>query len=118
MRSLLIAPVLAAAGLLTAAAAQPGSSPLSPAVQDICLDVGGQTLPVYCQAPASRIDQRYDICICPMGRRVQAPVCAPDERPQPETRAFENARRAAAKDGSLVGDLFEGRPMCVAPRQG
>lgn len=118
MRGLLAASAVALAALLTTAAGAPGSSPLSPSTRIICVDVGGQTKPVVCTASASRIDGRDDTCLCEIGQRVEAPVCGPDERPQAETRAFERARGDASRDGSLVGDLFDERPMCVAPRNG
>jgi hypothetical protein len=118
MRRLLIASAAVLAALLTAAAAPPGSSPLSPATLPVCLDVNGQTRPATCYAHASRLDGRVDICLCEVGQQVDAPVCGPGEKPQAETRAFERARRDAGRDGSLVGDAFDGRAMCVAPRNG
>ena len=87
-----------------------------PTETTICVDVGGGTLPAVCRVPSSRLDQREDICICRQGRTVKAPVCGPGEKPPAESRRFENARAAAAQDGTLFGDLFEGKPMCVAPR--
>ena len=87
-----------------------------PTETTICVDVGGGTLPAVCRVPSSRLDQREDICICREGRTVKAPVCGPGEKAPAESRAFENARAAAAQDGTLFGDLFEGKPMCVAPR--
>lgn len=117
MRRFIAVPAVAVAAVLSAAAGPPpGSSPLSPATRFICIDVDGQTRPILCRAPASRLDGREDICLCPVGRRIEAPVCGPGERPQPESRAFELARRSASRDGSLVGDLYGDRPMCVAPR--
>lgn len=116
MRRFIVVAAVAGAAILSAAAAPPGASPLSPATREICVDVGGQTRPIVCRAAASRLDRREDICLCRVGRKVHAPVCGPGERPQPESRAFERARRAASRDGSLVGDMFRGRPMCVAPR--
>ena len=83
----------------------------------ICIDVGGASLPAVCRVSGERLDPREDICLCPEGQRVQAPVCGPGETPQPENRAFEIARRKAAADGSLIGDLYEGKPMCMAPRK-
>lgn len=116
MRRQLLASVAIAAGLLSAAAAPPGSSAYRPVTRTICVDVGGQARPAVCHATASRLDGRDDICQCPIGRLVEAPVCGPHQRPQAETRAFDRARKLASADGSLVGDLYRGRPMCIAPR--
>lgn len=116
MRSLITVLAVSVAALLTSAAGEPGSSATNPATRTICIDLGGESRPAVCTAPASRLDGREDICLCRNAQRVEAPVCGSGERPQAETRAFERARKAAAKDGSLVGDLYAGRPMCVAPR--
>ncbi|HYE44382.1 MAG TPA: hypothetical protein VEA44_01280 [Caulobacter sp.] len=111
----------AAAVLLALAAgptlsAPPGSSPMHPATRVICLDVGGETRPAICRGSSSRIDQSDTICICEDAQRVEAPVCDKGERPLPESRAFELARKDAARDGTLVGDRYEGRRMCVRAR--
>lgn len=116
MKTLAIFSALAALGLATAAQAQGALNENPPTRTEICLDVNGGTLPVVCRVPASRLDQREDICVCPQGMRTTAPVCGPNERQPAETVALNRARRDAARDGTLVGDLFEGRPMCVAPR--
>ncbi|MDO9474564.1 MAG: hypothetical protein Q7J28_16060 [Caulobacter sp.] len=115
MRSLVIILAVSAAALLTAAGA-PGAPATSPATRTICIDLGGQTRPAVCTVSASRLDGREDICLCTGAQTVEAPVCGPGERPQAESRAFETARKLAARDGSLVGDLYADRPMCVAPR--
>jgi hypothetical protein len=44
------------------------------------------------------------------------PICPPGVRAPGETVALNRARRDAARDGSLIGDMFEGQPMCVAGR--
>lgn len=116
MRRFMTLFAVGAAALLVSAANEPGSSPTSPATRTICLDVGGQSRPAVCQSPASRLDGRDDICLCRSAQRVEAPVCGSGDRPQAENRAYELARKAAARDGSLVGDVYAGRPMCVAPR--
>lgn len=116
MRSLIAVLAISAAALLTAAAGEPGSSASNPATRTICVDLGGETRPAVCTASASRLDAREDICLCREGQTVEAPICGTGDRPQAETRDFERARKAAAKDGSLVGDLYADRPMCVAPR--
>ena len=100
-----------------AAAAQPaGENP--PATAVICLDVSGRTMPVTCHAQASRTDQRYDICQCFRGGTpVTVSVCPAGVSPPAESAAYERARRDAVRGGSIVGALFQGQPMCVAPRQ-
>ncbi|MFN3522064.1 MAG: hypothetical protein ACK4YQ_07425 [Phenylobacterium sp.] len=111
----------AALVLLAGAAAAPvqAQAPLTqnpPRETIVCLDVSGRSLPAVCKVPGDRLDVREDFCLCPEGRRVKAPVCGPGQTPPAESRAFERARRTAAEDGTLIGDLYEGRPMCVAPR--
>ncbi|MES2721635.1 MAG: hypothetical protein V4656_00640 [Pseudomonadota bacterium] len=113
MRSLMIAG-LALAASAGVALAGPMSNP--PTERTICIDVGGQSLPAVCKVPASRLDKREDFCLCHQGIKVSAPVCGPGERAPAENIAYEKARKAAARDGSLIGDLYEGRAMCVAAR--
>jgi hypothetical protein len=98
------------------ALAQPvGENP--PTTTILCLDVSGRILPATCRVPASRLDQREDICTCPMGgERVTTPICPAGVRPPAESAAYERARHAAITRGSLVGATYEGMPMCVAPR--
>lgn len=105
---------LALAGSAGAALAGPMSNP--PSERTICIDVGGQSLPAVCKVPASRLDKREDFCLCHQGVKVTAPVCGPGQKAPGETLAYEKARKAAARDGSLIGDLYQGRPMCVAAR--
>jgi hypothetical protein len=111
MRRLLAVSAFAVAALLAAAA-----SPERPVKGTLCLDVGGESRPPVCHGSASRLDQGYDICLCKYARAVDAPICARGTRPPVENRAYEKARLAASRDGSLFGDAYEGRPMCVAPR--
>jgi len=118
MHKLLFTSSLIVAAIALGAAGAPGSSPLNPVTRTICLDVGGELRPAYCQASASRLDQREDICLCRNAQKVTAPVCDPGEKPVSETRTFEKARKLAAQDGSLIGDSFEGRRMCIRARNG
>lgn len=112
MRVMLVA--AAAALALAGHAAAQGDSPAT-TVQ--CLEPGGRIAPATCQGPASRVDPHEQICTCLAGGvKVVAPVCAKGETPPPEGKALMVARRAAAADGTLVGDTFEGRPICVRPR--
>lgn len=98
------------------AAAQPVSG--NPPTETIlCLNASGQTEPAVCRVPASRLDLREDICLCTTGLRVATPICQRGEVEPVQSARFERVRRVAARDGSLLGDLFEGRAMCVAPRR-
>jgi hypothetical protein len=111
--SLLAVLALAARGGL-ARAGDLTSNP--PTTTSICLDVSGATLPVTCRVPASRLDQREDICTCAQGERVEIAVCGPGEAPPPEGLAYDKARRLANNKGSLLGAMYQGKRMCVAPR--
>ena len=113
MRANLIAAIALAAG--TASAQPISENPPTKTIQ--CIDVGGQSIPASCRVPGSRLDKREDICTCPAGgQRVEVAVCAKDEKPPPESKALNIARRTAARDGTLVGDTIDGRRICVAPR--
>lgn len=110
---------LAAAAFALSTGAALAQAPLTqnPPTQTVmCLDVNGQTLPISCNVQASRLDKREDICICHQGMKVDVPICPPGVRPPAENIAYEKARKAAAKDMSLIGDTYEGKPMCVAGR--
>jgi len=105
----------AAAGLIAgAAAAQPGRP--DPATTILCLDPGGRSRPATCWAPTSRLERGQYICQCALGQPVTVSICPPRVAPPPESRALERARREAVRRGSLVGATFQGRPICVAPR--
>ncbi|MES2035879.1 MAG: hypothetical protein V4466_17060 [Pseudomonadota bacterium] len=117
MRNAMIVSAFAVSALLTAAAGPaPRSAQTDPDTRSICVDVSGRTVPIACDGPASRLDRTEDFCRCRAGRLVEAPVCRGDERPPADNVAMDRARRAASQDGSLVGDSFEGRPMCISPR--
>jgi len=111
--SLLAVLALAATGGLARAGDLTSNLPVK---TEVCLDVSGATLPVVCRAPGSRLDKREDICTCPQGDKVEIAICAAGERPPAETVAYDRARRLASRDGSLLGDMYEGKRMCVAPR--
>lgn len=112
MRSL---PLVAALALIAGAAQAQGSMSQNPPTKTIlCLEVNGSIIPPICHRPGSRVDQREDICLCSAGgTQVEAPVCAAGEKPPAESRAFEKARRDAARDGTLFGDTWQGQRMCV-----
>lgn len=102
----------------SAAIAQPlGPNPPAKTIQ--CIEVGGQLIPPVCNVPGSRLDSREYICTCPNGgQRLEVAICAKGQKPPPESRALDIARRLGMKDGSLVGDKVGDRAICVAPRNG
>ena len=116
-RLFIILAVTAFAGGATAVA-HPTGNTLRPGVTQVCVDTDGSTLPVVCRGSASRISPTQDICTCPQGQRVDAPVCGPDERPHGDNREFRTARREAARDGSLLGDRYHGASFCTDLRSG
>jgi hypothetical protein len=109
--------IIAAVGLAGAASAQ-SLADKPPKTTTICLDPAGKKLPAHCRmGQASRLDQREDICLCPAGaERVTAPVCPSGVRSPAESAAYERARHDALNHGSLVGAMYNGQPMCEAPR--
>ena len=115
MRAIFIA--LAVSSAAVPALAQPISEkPPTRTIQ--CIEVNGRAIPPICRVPASRLDGREDICTCPVGgQRIDVAVCGKGQVEPPEGKALLRARRAAMRDGSLIGDTVEGRPICVAPRR-
>ena len=105
--------LIALCAVLISGAPALAQSPQSPTVTTVCLDVSGATLPVVCQMESSRLDRRDVFCHCPEGQRVDAPVCGPNEHPPAENLSLYKARRIAGQDGTLVGDTFQGKRMCV-----
>lgn len=79
----------------------------------------------WCMAPSGALQawtsgqgaagpHRYGTC-APPARFVVVAACAPGQLPPAETPATFAARARLARDNSLVGDSFEGKPFC-APR--
>jgi hypothetical protein len=83
----------------------------------VCLDPGGNSFPAICHTQnATRFSNQPDICHCDGAlRQVDAPWCAPGEKPAPDTAALARARVdfAAHNRNSLVGFTFEGKRNCV-----
>ena len=107
------------AALFAASAGLAGAQPLGPNPPTqtvICVDVGGQSLPAVCNVPASRLDKREDFCTCRTGTQVDISICPDGVKAPAENRAYEKARKAAVKNGSLIGATYEGQPMCVMGR--
>lgn len=106
---------LSAAGPIAGVASAQSMS--DPTTTTVCIDVSGRSLPVTCRAQAGRLNQREDICQClDGGREITIPICPTGVRPPAESAAYERARLAAINKGSLVGAMWQGKPMCVAPR--
>jgi hypothetical protein len=83
----------------------------------ICLDVAGRSLAAVCKTQASRLDAREDICLCPGATQtVTIPVCPAGVREPAESAALERARLKAVNKGSLAGAIYNGQPICRAPR--
>ena len=49
--------------------------------------------------------------------REPLPICAKGEHRPPENLALYRVRKLAMRDGTLVGDTFEGKPMCLEERR-
>ena len=112
-----IAILSAAAAALALCAGSAAAQSFDGKTSILCLDVSGKSLPATCRSQASRLNKVEDICTCPMGGdRVTVPVCAEGVKPPAESAAYEKARHAAVTKGSLVGQTFEGKPMCVIGR--
>lgn len=106
---LLLALTLAAA---QAVVTQASAAPAGRGATVVCLDPSGATRGPICRSGS--MWSRDDICRCPAATvQVDASWCAPHETPAPDSRAANEARRRAARDGSLVGASFEGRRFCV-----
>ena len=114
LRILLLPAMTLALGACTAVAELSPAG--APEVTAVCLDAAGARSPPVCQTPAGRLQPAESSCICPRGVRIEAPVCPAGVSPPPESAALKAARRTASADGTLVGDEFEGRPMCERPR--
>lgn len=114
-----IALVALAAALAGGSALAQTMGPNPPTSTIICLGSGGQLRPPVCHnQQASRLDQREDICICPaLSDRVTVSICPKGVVAPPESAALETARKAAVRNGSLVGATYRGAPMCIAQRQ-
>jgi len=117
MRVLFLTVLAGFAAVSAAAMAQP-SSPQHQRPKEaatLCLDGLGINHPPVCHTQsASRFPTPPDICQC-LGpwRQVDAPYCAKGEKPPADSAAFEHARAKAANDGSLFGDTYKGKRMCV-----
>ena len=102
--------------LAGSAMAQSGKG-VAPGTTIQCIRVDGTEAPPLCDVPGSRLDKSEYICTCRDGQRIDVPICAKGEKRPPEGVALYRVRRELSRDGSLVGDRFEGRPICLDPRR-
>ena len=115
MRKLMLAAAVGLASLAGAAIASPRGEDGKPGgLGWACLEPSGASRGAICDRSLN--NSGPDFCRCPpLTTKVRAEVCDPREPKPAESPAFERARREAARDGSLIGDTFEGRRMCVRP---
>jgi hypothetical protein len=107
----------AVAAAAVAAHAQP-QQPNPPVQTIVCVDVNGGVRSPVCKVPATRLDLREDICLCPTGQRVDASVCPPGVAPPAESLAVARARNEILrKQPTLVGATYQGQLLCVPPRR-
>lgn len=113
MRKLMLAAALGTLALSGAAIAQaPDGKPGG--LGWVCIEPSGASRGAICDRTLNSSGD--DFCRCPpLTTKVRAEVCDPGEAKPPESPEFERARREAARDGSLVGDVYDGRRMCVRP---
>ncbi len=114
--------LLASAALLFAAACTTSTNQIGVAeletVGNACVDVSGHMEPAFCTLqPPSKNSMGF--CQCPsVAQKIDAPLCLGGEKQPMETAEYRQAVLAAIRgDGSLVGDTYNGKPMCVPPRQ-
>ena len=108
-------PVFALALATALQASAVGGAPRDRAT--LCLDPLGINRHQTCRSfSTSRLAREPDICVCDGPElQVEAPYCAPGERPVDEDAASDRARYAAAtRAGTLVGRSYQGRSFCVA----
>ncbi len=94
--------------------AQPAvQSPSARTIQ--CVAPGGQLIPKSCDVADGRLPGRERMCTCPSGGvRVEVAACARGQHPPGESKALNIARRTGARDGTLVGDTVNGKPICAS----
>jgi hypothetical protein len=118
-----IALISAALLALAACTSQPQTGTyVGDLVGEACIDTGGSMEPAFCTLPGPAVAGQppaTGFCRCPAtSRLIDAPYCAKGELQPAENSAYRAAVKAAtAGDSSLVGDTYNGKPMCILPRQ-
>ena len=102
--------------LATLAAAPGWAQPSVPNARTIqCIAPGGRLVPKSCDVADGRLGGRERMCTCPSGGvRVEVATCARGQNPPGESKALNIARRDGARDGTLIGDVANGKPICAA----
>ena len=119
MRGLLAGVLIAASAFGLGGAGAYAAGQPQPEEGMICLETNGAEAPSTCQR--GDVWHDADLCTCQSGMRFKIPVCAPGEKPPPDSVAVDRARRDAMKSGTLYGASYNGHPMCVDvhhPRSG
>jgi hypothetical protein len=108
--------IIASIALLAAACADKTATPTANVVT-ACIDPSGSQDVVNCVKHGwSLFSKDEGFCTCPTAaREVKATPCAPGERPPAEDAEYRETLKSASADGSLVGDTFHGKAICVAP---
>ncbi len=112
MRGLIAGVVLAAfAGASAVAVAQPAPAQHSEEGM-MCLETNGSEAPSTCIR--GDVWHDADLCTCDEGTRVHVPVCAPGERPPPDSVSLDKVRKDAVSTGTLEGVSYRGKQICVS----
>jgi len=98
--------------------AAPASAQLLPKqTATVCVDVNGALKSPDCQAKASRLEPKYDVCTCSHGVRAEASVCPDGVSPPGESAAVQDFRRMYLRNRqTLVGANYKGQWLCVPAR--
>lgn len=91
------------------------ASPRAPDRTVQCIAPGGQLFPKACNVADGRLPGRERLCTCPEGGvRVEVAACTRGQKPPGESKALESIRRDAMRDGTLIGDTMNGKPICAS----
>jgi len=114
--------LLASAALLLAAACTTSETGMGVAemetVGNACVDTSGYMEPAICSVKVPS-KNAMGFCQCTsVAQKIDAPLCLGGDKQPTDTSDYRQAVLAAIRgDGSLVGDSYNGKPMCVPPRQ-
>lgn len=110
--------IIAAALALSACTAVEGERLARSEPYTICVGNSGETRPALCRGGSpSRVIEDRGACTC-SGPEFPVLVrpCGAGERPPAQSAAYERALRDLGRDGSVIGDRYEGREICASTR--